>query len=236
MFTATMVLATAALGIDTGWQPLEEGGMEYIIQIDPQLLGSLTEEDVLTSEVPEVSDVRRYRIVVGKAKLPRIDPPRPPSTETPLPKPDEPSVNSKTAPPSQEKLKLPDRYSLETPDLPTLPPVDRDALPPVEWAKTIPDNSEGAPRKFDPESAVQEIPGRVASFKEPVAGDTASAKAEKPSAAASNAPSESKPWLPLIGASLLLVLSIAANAYLAWIWLDTRRRYHALVDERRAVT
>ncbi len=34
-------LATVVVGIDAGWQPLDGGGVEYLIQIEPQLLDAL---------------------------------------------------------------------------------------------------------------------------------------------------------------------------------------------------
>jgi len=68
-----ILIALAALGVETGWQPLENGqGLEYIIQIDRQLFESLQQGDSLTSSLPEeVRNVRQYRIVVGNDRLPR---------------------------------------------------------------------------------------------------------------------------------------------------------------------
>ncbi len=38
MYTLALWVATAAVGIDVGWQRLPEGGMQYIIQLDPHTL------------------------------------------------------------------------------------------------------------------------------------------------------------------------------------------------------
>ena len=72
MNPAFAVLAVAVLGIDVGWQPLDEGGVEYIIQIEPDQVDRMLKFDDLISEVPKELDVRRYRITIGNEKLPRI--------------------------------------------------------------------------------------------------------------------------------------------------------------------
>ena len=71
--TSLLVLVTAAaLGVEAGWEPLPEGGHEYTIQIEPQLLDLLKRGEVaVTSEVPPELQVRRYRVVVGQGKLVR---------------------------------------------------------------------------------------------------------------------------------------------------------------------
>jgi hypothetical protein len=68
---------TAAIGVDVGWQPLSDGGVEYIIQIEPQLLDSLATSHDVSSEIPAGLDVRRFRITVGTGRLPRENPPAP---------------------------------------------------------------------------------------------------------------------------------------------------------------
>jgi len=72
MGSTVVCIAALALGIDVGWQPLPKEGMEYIIQIPPQSLDTLAAGEILRSDVPrEVKDIRRYRILVGTATLPR---------------------------------------------------------------------------------------------------------------------------------------------------------------------
>ncbi len=44
--------------------------MEYIIQIEPQLIDTLAKDHDLSSDVPAGLDVRRFRITVGTGKLP----------------------------------------------------------------------------------------------------------------------------------------------------------------------
>lgn len=64
------IVAASVVGVDVGWQPITDGGLEYIIQIEPQLLDTLRDGKDLTSELPPGFNVRRYRITVGNAVLP----------------------------------------------------------------------------------------------------------------------------------------------------------------------
>ena len=66
------LLLVAAIGVDVGWKPVENGELEYIIQIAPEQLRSLEIGDVIEVGVrPMLRPVRRYRIVVGTDPLPR---------------------------------------------------------------------------------------------------------------------------------------------------------------------
>ncbi len=77
MMPATCLLAAAVLGVDVGWQPLPGGGMEYIIQIEPELLEALRRGEVVVSQVPpQVKDVRQYRIVIGRGRWEPLSPAR----------------------------------------------------------------------------------------------------------------------------------------------------------------
>lgn len=68
---AAMAAATT-IGVDVGWQPAPEGGLEYIIQIEPETLDQLRSgQEVVVGIRPELRDVRRYRIIVGDGPLPR---------------------------------------------------------------------------------------------------------------------------------------------------------------------
>jgi hypothetical protein len=74
MHPVAIMLAVAALGVDYGWQPGEDGQLEYIIQIQPELIKTLSEGKVdLLSEIPEeLRGVNRFRIRVGTGEVPRI--------------------------------------------------------------------------------------------------------------------------------------------------------------------
>lgn len=70
-----MCIALVTAGIDVGWERRPEGGMEYIIQLDPAMLESLRAgETIESSKLPQVRDVRSWRILVGNRTLPREEP------------------------------------------------------------------------------------------------------------------------------------------------------------------
>lgn len=71
---AAWLLALATLGVDYGWRLDEKGQLEYIIQISPTQLETLSEspEGITSAIPPEVArHVKRFRIVVGNESLPR---------------------------------------------------------------------------------------------------------------------------------------------------------------------
>jgi hypothetical protein len=107
-----VVVATVAMGIEVGWEPLPGGGHEYTIQIEPQLLEVLEKgEDEVFSEVPDGIDVRRYRILVGTGKLRRDSGPLQPTAD--------PLVESPAAREPASRLTQPSR-----------PPEPRDSFEP----------------------------------------------------------------------------------------------------------
>ncbi|HVX10530.1 MAG TPA: hypothetical protein VHC22_05080 [Pirellulales bacterium] len=74
-------LSAAVIGVDYGWQPVAGGGIEYIIQIEPELLDSLKSGQDLFSDLPaSMRNIRSYRITVGKGRLPHHGEPPPNST------------------------------------------------------------------------------------------------------------------------------------------------------------
>src|SRR5262245_57849948 len=83
MHALVLLWASATVGIDAGWVPLEGGGHEYTVQIEPELLKVLERGNDLVSEVPPEITVRRYRITATPGTLqreygtePRSNPPR----------------------------------------------------------------------------------------------------------------------------------------------------------------
>ena len=97
MCGTVLCVAAVALGIDVGWQPLPDGGMEYVIQLEPQTVELLrSRPDVqIPSDIPAyLKDLRRLRITVGNAALARKMPAEvvsgpafPTSLRGPLPRP-----------------------------------------------------------------------------------------------------------------------------------------------------
>ena len=79
--------ALTARAIQTGWQLLPGGGIEYLVQVEPELLDSFHREGYTSDLSPNLRDIRRIRITVGEEKLPNqndlLGPPqRPPEATT----------------------------------------------------------------------------------------------------------------------------------------------------------
>ena len=69
----TWILAVAVVcGVDYGWQPHEDGGLEYIIQIEPWSLEALHQGSPIVSQIPpELRGIQQFRIQVGRQPLPQ---------------------------------------------------------------------------------------------------------------------------------------------------------------------
>lgn len=77
MNSAALLVATALVGVDYGWRPDDDGQLEYLVQLEPALVRSMEQGTEVISELPpEVRDVRRFRISIGSAALPRENLPR----------------------------------------------------------------------------------------------------------------------------------------------------------------
>ena len=106
------LLIAVVIGVDVGWQPTEEGDLEYIIQISPEQVRSLRAGDEIEVGVrPMLRSVRRYRIIVGNQPLPRQTA-RP---ATGAPPPDAIAIPDTSAPPSLS-LAEPDATEPAAPD------------------------------------------------------------------------------------------------------------------------
>jgi hypothetical protein len=87
MLAQVLWFSMVIVGINAGWQPLPEGGMEYIIQLDSQTLEALKAGEPIESDIqPSAGYVRSFKIILGTTKPPRISPPatsiEPPSAKT----------------------------------------------------------------------------------------------------------------------------------------------------------
>lgn len=220
MSSLFILITAAALGIEVGWVPLAEGGHEYTIQIEPQLLEVLQRgEDEIFSDVPPELDVRRYRLMVGTGKLARVFT-RPADSN-------EPAVASRP----------PRDLSTNEPQLPPPSGTPHVAEP---AAATEP---EAAPRDelLDEQAAGRgdKRPGladlRTASVAPKGAGD------ERPSLPHdANRPNTdiaagepARPWLAFVTVMAFLCCSLGANLYLGWAAWDARNRYREAVARLR---
>ncbi len=98
MHAMLLLIASTMPAVDYGWQPGPDGQMEYIIQIEPELIGALRDGAVVVSEIhPDAQNVRRFRIQLGTGELPRVtsrsalDPTLPTNHEVVAPAPSVPA-------------------------------------------------------------------------------------------------------------------------------------------------
>ena len=232
-----LFLAAVLGGIDAGWEPLPEGGVQYLIQIDPGLLESRGLGESLESCIPpQVQDVRVVRISVGTGPLPRELPPEPAA---------EPEDNSPVAEPEAKSWSLRDPQR-EPADLPPDGPVtDPFTVKPPSYTPP-------PPQTFHPDPDGQPIAAQTG-HEEPLGGTTAEPKPppstarpstasqstsaaklrpEKDSDKAEKTPGNSesgKPWWPLTLVFFGLFASLGVNGFLLWIVADFRSRYRALL-------
>jgi hypothetical protein len=200
MIAATAMLAVATLGVDTGWEPLPDGGLVYIIQIEPQLLDAMREGTQIASEIPaELAGVRSYRVLVGDGTLPR---------EGLTPSSAGGEVQAGFRPPAA-------------------PPEPDTQQADVETPPASPGDTEPGPFSADPNDPVRAVPASAAEPQQPDNTDTSS-EGENAREEASSAAGSEKPWLPMVLLAVGLCLSVGGNLYLIWITWDTRRRYRAL--------
>jgi hypothetical protein len=163
-----ILVATAALGVEVGWEPLPGGGYEYTIQIEPELLKVLEQgNDEIFSEVPDGIDVRRYRVMVGVGKVRRETAPlaaagapatgAPAGRQAPTSQPAaQPALNQPAA--SQPAIAAPQAAASDpfgTPPSETLDPeaeldADLGQRPPTGGAATTPPAGTSAPTTTAP--------------------------------------------------------------------------------------
>lgn len=68
----SLLLAALSLGVDYGWQPTQDGHLEYIVQIEPVTLIAMREGQEVVSQIdPQMRTVRRFRVHVGTEMVPR---------------------------------------------------------------------------------------------------------------------------------------------------------------------
>jgi hypothetical protein len=219
-FVALGILASA---IQWGWQPLTDGGREYIVQVEPQLTDiDAFRKSGFTSDVPPgLRDIRRIRIVVGSDPLPNqgemapadAAPPKPSRTASqPLPTVPgtlpagvsaEPLKPARTFDPRAAKVALADGHQ----------PAD------------------AATNGSEP-NGESTAPAEHSTHRSPSDERDSEASPAAVSAASSTAPP--RPWLTLLAVAGGLIVSLSGNVFLGWAHWGTRNQYRALVSQLRA--
>lgn len=107
MYALAMCIAATAVGVEVGWQRMPEGGMEYIIHLDPQTLELLRAGETFRSDImPDAGEVHSYRIVLGTKRPPRETPPAKPKSDDPT---QSRSAAPQTLPPDPRGKPFPER-------------------------------------------------------------------------------------------------------------------------------
>ncbi|HVA51610.1 MAG TPA: hypothetical protein VNH11_35040 [Pirellulales bacterium] len=244
-------LSAAALGVDYGWQPVAGGGIEYIIQIEPQMLDALKSGHDIFSDLPgSVRQVRSYRITVGTARLPHHGEPPPESAVVPAggPVSESPADDDAGAETNDIDLSqlpgpvLRPALTLEDPRVAGHEPrrIAADAEPLNSRVAGYHSKSSGADDSSPNEAEHREAataaphvertePQKPASNSKTPTDTEVHAQAKK-----EDSPSDHKPGLPVappLKPSLMqvgLFASLGCNAFLFWVATGQRSRYRAL--------
>jgi hypothetical protein len=253
MNSIMLCLAVATLGVDVGWQRMPDGGMEYIIEIEPQTLDAIRsqQEPSISSDVPRtVGDVRRWRIVMGPGKdpLPRDTPsapakPHPEAKEPPLLSTLPTKLPEATSPAETDSNQGKDLQPGRKNGLNTLPDplIEATKTPPADEAKrSAASPVETAPITFDPSSSAASTTAAESS-QQPPGSETPSLPPDvktnmKPAIGNSGTDGQgdapAKPWLPLTCTLFGLFASLGGNVFLGWIVWDLRTRFRALLNQQ----
>jgi hypothetical protein len=217
MVGSVLCLAVVTLGIDAGWQPLPDGGLEYIIQLEPHTLERLKQGTELISDfTPDVEGVRSVRIRVGSDDLPRLALPKPAGNSRGFP--EDPSVISQPRPTydpfgmsnQQAGNSAAARSGQTSPSGPSFP---------------APPGASRVPNPLNPAPDTKPLPERPVTYVE----DSQTSKAEASPSPTEPAVQEVPPlaWMITLGA---LAASVGGMLYLGWVAWDYRTRYRRLLD------
>ena len=237
--------ATTAQAVQFGWQELNGGGIEYIVQVEPDLLDSFHDQGFISDLPPNMRDVRSIRIVVGKEKLPNQNDLRRPEPKT--------QNQNSVSPPTENQAGSPnsagDRSHANQNPNPSLAGGNRNdtaaksELPADQTLPSMPilglgrnaanhgNSANGAEKVANPQLKPNEGPSGATADTNYLVVD-----AKKPSVVNANSQNGSsdadtpKPWWALLGALLALFASLGANVYLVWIHQAARAKYRALVQ------
>lgn len=209
-----LIVAATALGVEVGWEPLPDGGHEYTIQIEPQLIEVLQRGDrEIYSLVPPELDVRKFRVLVGQGKLPRFVGQPKAVTKSASDVAQHASPPSKTpfdfpAPPAEEEpAKASEDH--DPPRAPTTFPLGKSKSPSATSTQAVHTQS-------------STVSGARVSLATEV-------EADKPSLP----PEPERPWMAFFVTAFLLCCSLSANVYLGWVAWQARQGYRDAVGKMR---
>jgi hypothetical protein len=231
-----VLIATATVGVDQGWQPIAGGGYEYIIQIEPETLESIKNGRDLYFQMPlSLNGVRGYRITSGIEPLPHDGEPLPaadaraaeneipnePRTGNPRPMPKNIEISKSTA---IDEQPAPGAMTPEPGSRP-LPTVNQQAggnqqvsgagVAPAAAAADVSKSSRGIASSAQPNKAIQ---------------DEGSPSDDLPKGFDAAGDTETKPiWMSLNFALMVLFASLGVNLFLGWVTVAQRGRYRSVL-------
>lgn len=227
MVSTALLLAVSSIGVDFGWQPIAGGGYEWIIQIAPDQVKSLSSGEMpirseLTPAMRKV--VRSYRVVVGTGKLPNQGKPLPvaeqdsPEDET---QPERESNNSQ-----EEGPNFPFRREQKKKSPPKTIRVD-----PQVRSMTSDEDETSDDTSLEDDSQDNTWANRLESRRNKTAsGNSPSDESFTNSGKDQSEEEAQSAWGPLMAALMGLFLSIGGNVYLVWLVRGLRERYLSVVS------
>jgi hypothetical protein len=246
-----------ARGVTFGWRELPEGGIEYLVQVEPDLLDSFHKEG-FASDIPKgLSDIRRIAIIVGVGQLPHqgdINGPSPVAVNSsaehkaadvlppllPQEAPNGPAGNLQTSadgnllgrgPIDRGASEMADAAHDLTQPLPFFQPGSAKHIHPMEAmpgeAPSGSADGSAGNNHASPASAAVEVTERPRLNKGE--GGVIAGFGASPDGQSDATTGAPKPWLLLMGALLCLFASLATNVYLVWIHTTARAKYRMLV-------
>jgi hypothetical protein len=236
-----LCLAMVTLGVEVGWRPLPDGGFEYIIQIEPQMLGLLARGEEIFSDIPPtVRDVRSYRITVGTGQVLREGRMEPEPADRSLPgQPGDgdPVASPLSTPPLEEPSVAPAFPGLRyTHPAPTPPPEKAADDPPGPSEASVSPAPLWEPPLTLPPSAdtqpLSESAEKPAYFvdQEKEEGAPSAPEPGNQGEPAAAAPESDKPSPPFTLALAGFLGAFGGMLYTGWLAWDYRRRYRALLE------
>lgn len=227
-----LFLATAALGIDFGWERDAKGNVEYTIRLEPQTLEALKSgNDIFSDLPPALRRVRSYRLTMNPAPLPNQGI-LPEATAEQTEQPSLPAAVTATKPTT-------------TPDSPVVP-AEYQTAPQAVSADPSNDGAEGP--LLGPATGAAALPQKPISLlaDRTLAGNSVPVPVHRAIHEDSGSPSDvvppgvdpngqapSRPWWPLTLCLLGLFASLGGNLFLGWVTADQRGKYRDLVERLR---
>jgi hypothetical protein len=214
MSPALVCLALTLVGVDLGYRPATNGGTEFIIQINPATLQALTPGEPIGIDVPREAQSLRpshFSISLGNEQLPH----QLPAT----------SSNAPAMLPANSASRVMPAVATSSDGEPVR------MAPPLTYGLTAPSNTQSAARGMESPSASMPPAGQTGQFPQhPAAAADSAATSGVPGLtdipAKSSSETPNKPWL---GMCLLVIALSASNAYVGWLFLETRQRYRNLL-------